>query len=138
MEEIILDDTQQYQQNNRFIKILFDDIINNDLCNLDKSSDETKITTSHTNEMSTFVQQSTSDDTLIPTPNLHTPITKNYHASISASIFDESFQKLKLKMYELNKSVNSELALLNRKMDFFLSISINLLTVAYQAKIKDP
>ena len=69
--------------------------------------------------MSAFVQQSTSDDTLIPTPNLHTPITKNYHVSISASILDEGFQKLKLKIYELNKSVNSELALLNKKMDSF-------------------
>ena len=98
---------------------MLDDIKNNDLRNLDKLSDDTKITTRHTNEMSTFVQQSTSDDTLIPTPNIYTPITKNYHVSISASIFDEGFQKLRLKIYELNKSVNSELALLNRKMDSF-------------------
>ena len=88
-----LDDTQQCQQNTHFIRILLDDIINNALCNLGKSSDETKITTRHTNEMSTFVQQSTSDDTLTPTTNdIHAPITKNYYASISASSFDEGFQ----------------------------------------------
>ena len=87
---------------------------------MDKSSDETKITTHHTNEMSAIAQQFTSDDTLIPIPNdIHTPTTQNYHASISASSFDESFQKLQLKIYELNRSVNSELALLNKKMDFF-------------------
>ena len=57
VEEIILDDTQQCQQNTHFIRILLDDIINNALCNLGKSSDETKITTRHTNEMSTIVQQ---------------------------------------------------------------------------------
>ena len=92
VEEIILDDTQ-CQQNTRFIKILLDDIISNALCSLGKSSDETKITTRHTNEMSTFVQQSTSDDTLTPTTNdIHAPITKNYYASISASSFDEGFQ----------------------------------------------
>ena len=49
VEEIILDDTQQCQQNTHFIRILLDDIINNALGNLDKSSDETKITTHHTN-----------------------------------------------------------------------------------------
>ena len=136
MEVIILDDTLQCQQNTHFISILLDDIINNALCNLEKSSDETKITTRH--NRSTFVQQSTSDDTLTPTANdIHGPITINYHASISASIVDEGFKKLELKIYELNKSVNSELALLNRRMDYF-SISINLLTVAYQAKMKNP
>ena len=93
VEEIMLDDTQQCQQNTHFIRILLDDIINNALCNLGKSSDETKITTRHTNEMSTFVQQSTSDDSLTPTTNdIHAPITKNYYASISASSFDEGFQ----------------------------------------------
>ena len=99
---------------------MLDDIINNALVNLDKSSDETKITTRHANEMLTFVQQSTSDDTLIPIPNdIHTAITKNCRTSISASSFDEGFQELELKTYELNKSVNSELALLNKKMDSF-------------------
>ena len=120
VEEIILDDTQQCQQNTHFIRILLDDSINNALGNLDKSSDETKRRTRHTNEMSTIVQQFTSDDTLIPNPNdIHTPITKNHRASIYVSSFDESFQKLELKIYELNKSVNSELALLNKKMDSF-------------------
>ena len=57
VEEIILDDTEQCQQNTHFIRILLDGIINNALGNLDKSSDETKITTRHTNEMSTIVQQ---------------------------------------------------------------------------------
>ena len=69
VEEIILDDTQQCQQNTHFIRILLDDIINNALGNLDKSSDDTKITARHTNEMSTIIQQFTSDDTLIPVPN---------------------------------------------------------------------
>ena len=93
VEEIILDDTQQCQQNTQFIRNLLGDIINNALGDLDKSSDETKITTCHTSEMSTTVQQFTSDDTLIPIPNdNHTPITKNYRACISASSFDESFQ----------------------------------------------
>ena len=50
---------------------------------------------------------------------LHTPITKNDHASISASIIDEGFKKLEPQIYELNKSVNSELALLNRRLDSF-------------------
>ena len=95
MEETILGDTQQCQQNTHFIRNLLNDIINNALGNLDKSSDETKITTCHINEMSTIVQQFTSDDTLIPIPNdIHAPITKNHRASIFASSFDESFQKL--------------------------------------------
>ena len=88
--------------------------------------------------MSAFVQQSTSDDTLIPTPNLHTPITKNYHVSISASILDEGFQKLKLKIYELNKSVNSELALLNRKMDFFSECFNKLVNSSLPSQNKKP
>ena len=58
VEEISLDDSLQQQQNTHFISILLDDIINNAPCNLDKSSDETKITTPH--KRSTFVQQSTS------------------------------------------------------------------------------
>ena len=57
VEETILDDIQQCQQNTHLIGILLDDILNNVLGNLDKSSDETKITTRHTNEMSTTVQQ---------------------------------------------------------------------------------
>ena len=57
VEETILDDIQQCQQNTHLIGILLDDILNNVLGNLDKSSDETKITTRHTNEMSTIVQQ---------------------------------------------------------------------------------
>ena len=62
--------------------------------NLEKSSDETKITTRHTKEMSTIVQQFTSDNTLIPIPNdIHAPITENHHASISASSIDESFDE---------------------------------------------
>ena len=139
VEEIILDDTQQCQQNTQFIRNLLGDIINNALGDLDKSSDETKITTCHTSEMSTIVQQFTSDDTLTPIPNdNHTPITKNYRACISASSFDESFQKLELKVCELNKSLISELALLNKKWILFLNISINLSTVAYQANMKNP
>ena len=47
------------------------------------------------------------------------PITKNHRSSISASSFDESFHKLDLKIYELNKSVSSELPLLNKKINFF-------------------
>ena len=120
VEEIILDDTQQCQQNTHFIRILLDDIINNALGNLDKSLDENKKTARHTNEMSTIVQQLTSDDTLIPIPNdIRTPTTKYYRAFISASSFDDGFQKLELKIYELNKPVNSELALLNEKNGFF-------------------
>ena len=77
MEEIVLDDTQQCQRNTNFIRNLLDDIINNALSKIDKSSDETKITTCHTNEMPTIVQQFTSDDTLIPIPNdIHTPSQK--------------------------------------------------------------
>ena len=82
MEEVVLDDTQQCQQSTHFIKNLLDDIIKNALGSLGKSSDETKITTCHTNEMSTIVQQFTSDDTLIPNPNdINNPITKNHRAS---------------------------------------------------------
>ena len=97
VQEIALDDTQQCQQNTHFIRNLLDDIIiiKNALGNSDKSSDDTKITICHTNETSTIVQQFTSDNPLIPIPNdIHTPITKNHRASISASSFDESFRKL--------------------------------------------
>ena len=103
----ILDDTEQCQQNTHFIKSLLDDMI-------------TKITICHTNEMPTIVQEFTSDDTLIRIPNdIHTPIRESHCASISTSSSDESFQKLELKIYELNKTVNSGLALLNKKIDFF-------------------
>ena len=99
---------------------MLDDIINNALGNLEKPSDETKITTCHTNEMPTIVQLFTSDDTLIPVPNdIHTPITENHRTSLSISSIDASFQKTELKIYELNKSVNYELALLNKKIGFF-------------------
>ena len=117
LDSFRIDDTELCQQNTQFIRSLLDDIINNVLGNLEKLSDETKITTYHTNEMSTIVQQFTSDDTLIPIPNdIYTPITENYRTSISISSIDES-QKVELKICELNKSVNSELALLNYKMD---------------------
>ena len=70
--------------------------------------------------MSTIVQQLTPDDALIPIPNdIRTPIMENHRTSISISSIDESFQKLELKVYELNKSVNHELALLNKKMNSF-------------------
>ena len=71
-------------------------------------------------KLSSIVQQFTSDDTLIPTPNgINTNITENHRTFFSDSSIDESFQKLDLKIYELNKSVNSELALLNKKMYSF-------------------
>ena len=67
-----------------------------------------------------IVQQLTLDDTLIPIPNdTHTPITENHRTSISASGIDESFQKLEIEICELNKSMNYELVLLNKKMDSF-------------------
>ena len=73
--------------------------------------------------MSTIFQQSVSDDTLILIPNnIHTSITENYFTSISTSSTDESFQKLELKICELNKSVNYELALLNKRLILFLNI----------------
>ena len=99
---------------------MLDDIINSALGNLEKSSDATKITTCHTNEMSTIVHQFTSDDTPIPIPNdFYTPITENHRTSVSIFSIHESFQKLELKICELTKSVNYELALLNKKMDSF-------------------
>ena len=77
VEETVLDDTEQCQKHTHFIKNFLDDIINNALDNLEKSSDATKITTCHTNEMSAIVQQFISDDTLIRIPNnIHTPITE--------------------------------------------------------------
>ena len=106
VEEIILDTTEKCQHNTHSNAV-------------EKSSDETKITTCHTNEMSAIVQQLTWDNTLITVPNdVHTPITENHRTSLSASSTDESFQKLELKVYELNKSVNSELGLLNKKNGF--------------------
>ena len=73
--------------------------------------------------MSAIVQQFISDDTLIPIPNdIHTSVTENHRTSISVSSIDESFQKLELKICELNKSVNYELALLNKKKILFLNI----------------
>ena len=120
LEEIVLDDTEQWQKHTHFIRNLLDDIINNALDNSQKSSDATKITTCHTNEVSAIAQQCISDDTLIPIPNdIHTPITENHRTSISVSSIDESFKKLELKICELNKSVNFKLALLNKKMDSF-------------------
>ena len=104
MEETILDHTQPCQQKSHFIRNLLDDIIKNVLGNLGKSSDETKITTCYTKEMSTIIQQFTSVDRLIPIPNgIHTPITKNLPPALM-----RVFQKLELKIYELNRSVNSE------------------------------
>ena len=120
MEEIILDNTEQCQHNTHFIRNLLDDIINNTLGNLEKSSDESKIITCHRNEMPAIVQQFTWDDLMIPILNdIQTSITENHRASLSASSIDASFLKLEFKIYELNKSVISELALLNKKMDSF-------------------
>ena len=45
-------------------------------------------------------------------------ITENQRTSISISRIDESFQKLELKIYELNKSVNYELAYLIKSRFF--------------------
>ena len=112
-------------------------IINNALSNLEKSTDTTNIIMCHANEMSTVVQQFTLDDTLIPIPNYtHTPITEHHCISMSISSIDESFQKLEIKVCELNKSMNYELALFNKKWILFLDIWINLSTVAYQANKK--
>ena len=120
VEEIIISDTEQRQHITHFITNLLDGIINNALGNLEKSIYKTKITTCHANEMSTVVEQFISDDILIPIPNdIHTLITENHRTSLPTSSLDESFQKLELKIYDLNKSVNSELALLNKKKDSF-------------------
>ena len=68
---------------------MLDDIINNALGNLEKLSDVTKITC-RTNEISTFAQQFTSDDTLISIPNdIHTLITGNHRTSTSVTSIDE-------------------------------------------------
>ena len=116
MEELVLDDTEQCQQNTHFIRNLLDDIINNALDNLEKSSDATKITTCYINETSAIVQLFTSDNTLIPIPNdIHTPITENHRTFISLA-------QLELKICELNKIVNYELALLNKKWILFLNM----------------
>ena len=73
VEEVVLDDTEQCQQNTHFIKKLLDDIINNALGKSEKLSDTTKITVCHTNEMWAIVQKFTSYDTPIPIPNdIHT------------------------------------------------------------------
>ena len=57
-------------------KKFLDDILNKALRNVEKSSNATKTTTCHTNEMSAIIQQFTADDTLIPVPNdIHAPIT---------------------------------------------------------------
>ena len=57
----------------------------------------------HTNEMSTIVQQFTSDDTLIPIPNdIIAPIAEIYCTYIYISSIDESFQKLELEICEVN------------------------------------
>ena len=73
--------------------------------------------------MPKIVQQFTSDDTLIPIPNdIHTPITENHRSSISVSRVDENFQKSKLKICELDKSMNYELVFLNKKWILFLNI----------------
>ena len=69
MDEIVLGDTEQCQKHSHFIRNLLDDIINNALDNLEKSTDATKITTCHTNGMSAIVQRFISDDTLIPVPS---------------------------------------------------------------------
>ena len=74
---------------------MLDEIINNALGNLEKSSDGTKITAFHTNEMPAIVQQFTLNDTLIPILNdTHTPTTENHRTSVSVPSIDESFQKL--------------------------------------------
>ena len=123
VQEIVLDDTEECQQNTDFIRNFLDGIINNALENLEKLSDATKITTCHTNEMSAIVQQFTSDDTLIPIPNnIHTLIMEDHRTSMAVSSIDESFQKLELKICELNKSVNYELDLSNKKNGFFFLI----------------
>ena len=103
LEKIVSDDTEQCQERTHFIRNLLDDNINNALDNSEKSSDATKITTCHANEMSAIAQQFISDDTLIPIPNdIHTSITENHRTSMSVSSIDESFKKLGLKICELN------------------------------------
>ena len=138
MEKTVLDDTEQCQQQNTyFIRNVLAGIINNSLSNLEKSKDTTNIIMCHTNEMSTVVQQFTLDDTLIPIPNdTHTPITEHHCISMSISSIDERFQKLEIKVCELNKSMNYELALFNKKWILFLDIWINLSRVTYQANKK--
>ena len=70
--------------------------------------------------MSTVVQLFTSDDTLISIANdIYALITENYRSATFVSSIDENFQKLELKRCELNKSMNYQLALLNKKMDSF-------------------
>ena len=57
VEEIILDDTQQCQQNTHFIRILLDDIINNALCNLDKSKNKNSSHKQNVNICSSIITQ---------------------------------------------------------------------------------
>ena len=67
-------------------------------------------------EMPAIAQQFTSDVLLITIPNdVYTTMTENHPNSISVLSVDENSQKLELKICELNKSVNHELALLNQK-----------------------
>ena len=104
----------------QFIRNLLDEIINNALGNLEKSSDATKVTACRKIEMSTTAQQFTSNNAVIPIPNdIHIPITEKHRTSLSVSSIDCIFKKLELKICELNKSVNYELALLNKKIDSF-------------------
>ena len=131
----MLDDTEQCQQNTHFIRTLLDDIINNLLGKLEKSSDVTKITTCHTSEMSTVVQLFTSDDTLISIANdIDTLITQNYRSATFVSSIDENFQKSELKVCELNKSMDCQLALLNKKMDSFSEYFNKLVNSSLQSQ----
>ena len=57
VEEIILDDTQQCQQNTHFIRILLDDTINNALCNLDKSKNKNSSHKQNVNICSSIITQ---------------------------------------------------------------------------------
>ena len=87
MEEIESEDTGQCKQNTHFIWNLLDNIINNALGKLEKFPDKTKIRTCHTNEMSTIIQQFTSDETLIPIPNdIYTSITENHLLYLSLTL----------------------------------------------------
>ena len=84
--------------------------MNNAISNLEKSSEQTEIITCHTNEMLTIV------------PKIYIgwyTDSNSIYLSISISSNDESSQKWELKICELNKSVNYELALLNKNGFFF-------------------
>ena len=74
-------------------------------------------------EMPAIAQQFTSDVLLITIPNdVYTTMTENHSNSICVLSVDENSQKLELKICELNKSVNHELALLNQKWILCLNI----------------